>query len=393
MSRLALLLLVPALAAAAPPPDEEVDALALLAGARELDDNGMPSNISTGLNDGLANESGQWEPQKMGPTHSIVLQLAEPFDLHRMVVVNSFSERQYPGISTKKMKLEHGTSRTGPWKPLTEVSLKKGTKPQKFDLPPTKAVRYLKLTLLENYGEESWWSLAELSVFGRRSKPRAKVDFNGIWETPYGPMRLTQTGSLITGCYGDGSNLVEGTVDGPIFFGTYVESESTGALAFALTSEGELAGVYGNDLNANRSTRWDGTVLQDTGMKCAPQPKKDEIEQTLKETGRVVLRGILFDTGKDLIKTESIPTLEKLAKAIKSGGGSYVIEGHTDDRGGEAMNKTLSEKRAASVKKWLVENGVKAEVLSTVGHGQSKPTMPNDSEAGRAANRRVEVAK
>lgn len=204
-------------------------------------------------------------------------------------------------------------------------------------------------------------------------------------------MRLEQKGDRITGCYGDGSFLVEGTAEGPVFFGTYTEGDSRGLMAFALTSEGDLAGVYGNDLYSNRSSRWDGVKMARSPLKCGA--RKDELANELKETGRVVLRGIFFDTGKDVIKSESLPTLEDLARAIKEGGeAKYVIEGHTDNRGGEAFNQKLSHKRAESVKKWLTEHGVDGTALKTVGYGQSRPAMSNDSEAGRAANRRVEVA-
>lgn len=390
------LLVVPLLASAgpaAPATQEEIDALSLLSGAREILENGVLSSASTTLNDGLATMESQWEPRKDAETISLVFELAEPFDLTRGAAVNSFNEGSYPGISTKKLRLEQGPSRAGPWKPLTEVSLKKGNAPQKFSFKEVKGVRYLRLTLLENHGNADYWSIAELSVFGRRSKPRETVDFTGTWDTSYGPMRLEQKGERITGCYGgDGSYPIEGTAEGPVFFGTYTEESARGLLAFALTAEGNLAGVYGTDLESNRSSRWDGEKMSKPDYKCAA--RKSTLASELKESGRVVLRGIFFDTGKDTIKGESVPTLQELAKAIREGGGKsiYVIEGHTDDRGGEALNQTLSQKRAASVKKWLTENGVDAKVLETVGFGQSKPAMPNDSEAGRAANRRVEVA-
>ncbi|XXF76157.1 OmpA family protein [Myxococcaceae bacterium GXIMD 01537] len=85
--------------------------------------------------------------------------------------------------------------------------------------------------------------------------------------------------------------------------------------------------------------------------------------------------------------------LQELARAMKGATKRrYVIEVHTDDRGGAAINQQLSERRAARVKSWLVEAGVDGERLETKGYGQTKPSRPNDSDADRAANRRVEVA-
>lgn len=410
--RLAVLALAvlagPALAApkkAAPAPtasaSEEVNAVALLAGARQVDEEGTPLDASALLFDGLAERTSQWEPARTGPTISVVLQLAEPFDVTRAEAVNSFSEDSYPGISTRKLRLEHGASPKGPWKKLGEGTLKRGAKPQAVPLTRVKGARYLRVTLLENHGEESWWSLAELSVYGRRSQPR-EVRFTGAWATPYGELVLTQEGQRVTGCYGTGkvgNTTVEGTVEGPILFGTYVEkatgaeeTQSRGTLAFALTAEGELSGVWGSDVTGkDRTARWDGTPLPQARLTCE-KPEK-ELGAELAKRGRVVLRGILFDTGQDVLRPESEPVLQELARALKGPAARrYLIEGHTDDRGGEALNLELSERRAARVKAWLVEAGVDGARLETKGFGQTKPTLPNDSEAGRAANRRVEVA-
>jgi OmpA-OmpF porin, OOP family len=70
-----------------------------------------------------------------------------------------------------------------------------------------------------------------------------------------------------------------------------------------------------------------------------------------------------------------------------------TIEGHTDNIGGEAFNKTLSDKRANAVKNYLVKNGIEATRLTASGIGLSKPIATNDTEAGRSQNRRVELVK
>jgi outer membrane protein OmpA-like peptidoglycan-associated protein len=66
------------------------------------------------------------------------------------------------------------------------------------------------------------------------------------------------------------------------------------------------------------------------------------------------------------------------------------IEGHTDNRGSAELNKRLSEERAAAVANWLVKHGVDRKKLATVGFGFDKPIDTNDTEEGRANNRRVE---
>jgi outer membrane protein OmpA-like peptidoglycan-associated protein len=71
----------------------------------------------------------------------------------------------------------------------------------------------------------------------------------------------------------------------------------------------------------------------------------------------------------------------------------FAIEGHTDDQGGPKVNGPLSERRAAAVKAWLVQEGVAADRLTSKGLGQSKPIDTNGTAEGRANNRRVEFVK
>jgi outer membrane protein OmpA-like peptidoglycan-associated protein len=118
------------------------------------------------------------------------------------------------------------------------------------------------------------------------------------------------------------------------------------------------------------------------------------VEQQLKSEGRARLYGILFDRDSDHLKDESKPTLDSLIAAAKEQPTwSFGIEGYTDNVGGDAHNQTLSEKRAASVKAYLVAAGVPASRLTTQGFGTTKPVASNDTELGRSQNRRVEIVK
>lgn len=96
----------------------------------------------------------------------------------------------------------------------------------------------------------------------------------------------------------------------------------------------------------------------------------------------------------DVIRPESRPTLDKVVALLKEKADwKFSVEGHTDNVGGDAFNQTLSEKRAASVVKYLTAAGIDASRLGSKGLGLSKPFAANDSEAGRAQNRRVELVK
>ena len=115
----------------------------------------------------------------------------------------------------------------------------------------------------------------------------------------------------------------------------------------------------------------------------------------LAASGRVATQGLLFDTGSDKLRPESTPTLKAIATMIEQHPELRVrIEGHTDNVGNPAANKTLSEKRAAAVKAALVSQfKVSGGRLDAKGLGDTKPTGANTTAEGRANNRRVELVK
>jgi OmpA-OmpF porin, OOP family len=111
--------------------------------------------------------------------------------------------------------------------------------------------------------------------------------------------------------------------------------------------------------------------------------------------GRASTQGILFDVGSDHIRGESTPTLAEIGDMLKAHPTlKLTIEGHTDNVGSAASNKTLSEKRAAAVKQFIVSTyGIDAARLKSVGYGATKPVAPNTTDEGRQNNRRVELVK
>ena len=106
------------------------------------------------------------------------------------------------------------------------------------------------------------------------------------------------------------------------------------------------------------------------------------------------LMNIYFDTGSATITRDSLETLTSAANAIKQAPAGTKIEvgGHTDNTGDAAANVTLSQQRADAVVAKLGELGVAADTLSAKGYGQEKPRASNDTEEGRAQNRRIEFA-
>ena len=101
---------------------------------------------------------------------------------------------------------------------------------------------------------------------------------------------------------------------------------------------------------------------------------------------------VMFEFDSAEIKSEAYPMLDEAVLILKENPEMKVeIDGHTDNKGSAAYNMTLSERRAKSVKKYFVDQGVEAERLTTKGFGLTKPAASNDTKEGRAKNRRVEL--
>lgn len=123
--------------------------------------------------------------------------------------------------------------------------------------------------------------------------------------------------------------------------------------------------------------------------------KADQMENAIKSGGRVALYGILFDFNKADVKAESAPTVEEIAKLLKSEPGlKLMVAGHTDNLGGFEFNRDLSTRRAKAVVAELTgKYGISSERLFPFGASFAAPLASNETEQGRAKNRRVELVK
>jgi outer membrane protein OmpA-like peptidoglycan-associated protein len=141
-------------------------------------------------------------------------------------------------------------------------------------------------------------------------------------------------------------------------------------------------------------TEEDAMAVYVTSIRVA-ESETDVLYDALAAKGRWATQGILFATGKAVVQPESRPVLKEIAKTLEEHGDLRIlIEGHTDNVGAAASNLTLSDARAAAVKEALVADfGVDGGRITTKGFGDTKPSVPNATAAGRAQNRRVEVVK
>ncbi|MFV8756283.1 OmpA family protein [Nannocystaceae bacterium ST9] len=105
-----------------------------------------------------------------------------------------------------------------------------------------------------------------------------------------------------------------------------------------------------------------------------------------------ILKGINFDTDKDVIKSDSKPILDRAVEVLEKFPNVRIeISGHTDSRGEYEHNMDLSRRRSESVKNYLIAAGIDAARIETRGAGPNEPIATNDTSDGRAENRRIEV--
>ncbi len=116
-----------------------------------------------------------------------------------------------------------------------------------------------------------------------------------------------------------------------------------------------------------------------------------EVKEEVKETMRLAMQGLHFETGSATITDDSYPVLDNVVNILKTFPVYKLsIDGHTDNTGDAGKNYELSKNRAKAAMDYIVNKGIEANRVTYHGYGSDRPVMPNDTEQGRAKNRRVE---
>jgi OmpA-OmpF porin, OOP family len=200
----------------------------------------------------------------------------------------------------------------------------------------------------------------------------------------YGPTGSKESGQGVPGIGPDAFETCRFMIDSG-YVKAYLDSVRVGQLNNLTIGRGNKIEVDLPNADSN------GALITEIRIAEGGRPLYD----ALSANGRVATHGILFDTGSDRIRGESTPTLTQIGDMLKAHPElKLTIEGHTDNVGQPADNQTLSEKRAAAVKQYLVTTfGIDASRLATKGLGDTKPVAPNQTPEGRQQNRRVELVK
>lgn len=194
---------------------------------------------------------------------------------------------------------------------------------------------------------------------------------------------LAAVGSAGLGCAKKWqTGAVVGTAGGAVVggaIGTAAGSTAKGAIIGAVLG-GVAGGIIGSQMDKQAKEL-------DQNIKGAKVERIGEGIQVTFDSG------LLYDFDSDVVRAEARTNLHELAASLgKYPGTDLVIIGHTDQVGSAEYNQALSERRARAAATYLVSQGVSGSRIQTSGLGETEPVASNDTESGRAANRRVEVA-
>ncbi len=196
------------------------------------------------------------------------------------------------------------------------------------------------------------------------------ASYTGQTSDPNDPNR-TRNGALI----GAGIGVLAGLLTG---------SDATERRQHAMIGAG-IGGLAGGSIGAYQDKQEAELRRQTAGTGINVSRDGDVIKLNLPD-------GVTFDFGKSDLKSQFYPALNNVAATLKEYNQTIVeVSGHTDSVGSDDFNQRLSEQRARSVGNYLVGQGVIQQRLEIIGMGERMPVASNDTDQGRALNRRVEI--
>ncbi len=158
--------------------------------------------------------------------------------------------------------------------------------------------------------------------------------------------------------------------------------------SFSVSADNATEGLVDSQGNVVHNNYGDCVEVDGGVGSCGETPAPAPTAETISLAAHA-----LFDTAKSNIKPAGRKELNKIAASIKSlkSVNSITVTGHADSRGRDSYNQALSERRANSVKDYLVGQGVDSSAISATGLGESSPVASNKTASGRQQNRRVDL--
>lgn len=351
-----------------------------------------------------SNEKGWGSAEESVFPYEFIFELSEECLIEKFGF-NNECEKKYPGICAKRVRVDVSTtSSVDGYKNVLDTKLEEFAPTKYFEIKPTQA-RWVKVTILSNYGYKKFTELMEIEAWGTYAKDDIKsINLTGEWTSTWGTVSIRQKGSSAKGCYQYRNGQIKNAgMERRILNFTWQEDQGKNPLGKAVlvvNEEGNrLNGIwcYGDDLNEYGT--WVFKRKGNKPMRCyqveeveVDTVKQSQLKDEIESKGKLTVYGINFETNSATIKPESYTTLDEIFTMLKDNAGMKLnINGHTDSQGSAEYNKKLSTNRASSVKEYLVGKGIATDRLEAFGMGEEMPIADNETQLGKAANRRVEL--
>ncbi|MEO6227813.1 MAG: OmpA family protein [Thermomonas sp.] len=344
------------------------------------------------------------------PVPVLVFELPEQAEIERMVFDSAGLNRDEKSPKSVTVEMSD-TSKDAGYKIILTTDLAMARNGQNVPVSAKVPGRWLRLTINSTHGDD-YVGMTGVHAYGKQLTSEASLSgVSGTYDgwSGWGKVRLKQEGTRVTGCYEYQDGMISGGIEGRLLKAVMTETSSDGSKTrqlglFSFSHDGKLimglTRAEGAEANSGYASFYNGEKVNDDLGDCPNIPgwkgdtAQSQLGDELQALGRARLDGINFDFSSAKLRAESEPLLKQVAGMLNAHPDwSMTLEGHTDNIGGAAYNKTLSEQRAASVVAYLVAQGLAAERLQSAGFGMDKPVASNDGEAGRAQNRRVEIVK
>lgn len=278
----------------------------------------------------------------------------------------------------------------GPFQVLASATLSTHDSPgQVTTLAATTAlpVRWVRVALsggIDVQREQTFFEFSEIIGHGRQDPVPLVEHFSGQWKGRGVLLALQQTGAQVSGCY-DREGELSGTVSGNILRATgQTPAGIPSSFVLAVGHTGEITGV--RSTNGAPFKLYTGEVAPDANTACSPPAAQPP-------GCGATLHGINFDLDSATLRPDAVPLLDALAVGLEAEVAAQItVIGHTSSEGSDAYNYELSQRRASAVVEAMVTRGIAPTRLAAEGRGETQPMADNASEAGRALNRRVEIA-
>lgn len=361
-----------------------------------------------------------------------VIELSEEYNIQKLEFDNRCEF--YPGIEAKNVSVEFSTEGSNEGFVSAGNFLLEREQINEFNITPQKT-RWIKISILDNYGNKEYVQLAEFKAFGvPGNRIGETVDIHGVWHTNWQDMTFVQDGKTFTGkyVYMNDSRKYKGKVkDGVIYRNgitfEWNEGNASGTARLFMNQEGtKLSGLWRNAHHENDFNIWSmtrkkeeskaieytesiaPTIIQQeespsleskeivattppvVSTPQATETSKPEVKigdtklEEIKKGEAIVMKNINFKQGAANVSPDSYDELNVLFEYLTNNENANIqVNGHTDKIGDPKKNIVLSQARANAIKKYLTNKGIDKKRIKAIGLGDSKTICPSPCPENR----------